>query len=156
MLFLTDNMATRICVAGAKTGTAARAGMRGWRCGDGLGVRLGVRLRSEMARSLGSGVRVGSTMRIRVGLGSGFGMRFQRRGLLTESYSAGPSEVIGFLSSLFPFIYLQSLMTTKLTTRFLPAATSPAHYPPAFPRHRQRSWRQPCTHISLSKRKTYI
>ncbi|KAM0131050.1 hypothetical protein ACHAO1_007555 [Botrytis cinerea] len=85
-------MATRICVAGAKTGTAARAGMRGWRCGDGLGVRLGVRLRSEMARSLGSGVRVGSTMRIRVGLGSGFGMRFQRRGLLTESYSAGPSE----------------------------------------------------------------
>lgn len=145
-------MATRICIAGAKTGTEARAGMRGWRCGDGLGVRL----RSEMARSLGSGVRVGNAMRIRVGLGFGLGMRFQRRGLLTESYSAGPSEVIGFLSSPFPFINLQSLMTTKLTTRFLPAATSPAYYPPAFPRRRQRSWRQSCTHISLPKYKTYI
>ncbi|TGO74210.1 hypothetical protein BELL_0299g00010 [Botrytis elliptica] len=79
-------MASRLCIAGAKAGTEARAGMRGWRRGDGLGIKL----RSEMARSLGGRVRAGSTMRSRVGFG--LGMRFQRRGLLTESYSAGPNE----------------------------------------------------------------
>ncbi|TGO68346.1 hypothetical protein BOTNAR_0026g00330 [Botryotinia narcissicola] len=81
-------MASRLCIAGAKTGTEARAGMRGWRRGDSLGIRL----RSEMVRSLGGGVRAGSIMRSRIGFAFGFGMRFQRRGLLTESYSAGPNE----------------------------------------------------------------
>lgn len=138
-------MASRLCIAVAKTGTDARVGMRGWRRGESLGIKL----RSEMARTLGSGVRAGSTMRSGIGFGFGFGMRFQRRGLLTESCSAGPNEVIGFISSFSfprtryprtPFIYLQSLITTKLTTRSLSAATSPAYYSPTFPQHRQLSW----------------
>ncbi|KAF7862745.1 hypothetical protein EAF04_007617 [Stromatinia cepivora] len=81
-------MAARISIAGAKTGTGAKAGMWRWRHGDSLRIRL----RGEMVRSLGSGVGIGIGIGMRIGVGVGAVSRIQRRGLLTESYSVGPTE----------------------------------------------------------------
>ncbi|KAI9649376.1 hypothetical protein NHQ30_001951 [Ciborinia camelliae] len=74
-------MAARICFAGAKAGTGATARARA-RVGM-WGSVFASSLKSEIiARSFGRGVAVG----VRVGV------RIQSRGLLTESYSVGPTE----------------------------------------------------------------
>ncbi|ESZ98369.1 hypothetical protein SBOR_1247 [Sclerotinia borealis F-4128] len=67
-----------------RTGTGARFEMRGWGFGESLRLRSRLRLRGEVARNLGRGDRGGS--------GVGFGVGIQRRGLLTESCSIGPTE----------------------------------------------------------------
>ncbi|APA11099.1 hypothetical protein sscle_07g058690 [Sclerotinia sclerotiorum 1980 UF-70] len=82
-------MAARIGIVGAKMGLGGSAGMRGWRCGHGLRIRL----RGEMrVRSLGCGGGVGIGIGGRIGVGFRGLLHIQRRGLLTESYSVGPTE----------------------------------------------------------------
>lgn len=75
-------MAMRISFAGANTGAGTRGRVRKWgwcwECGDSLGVKLRGRTMGNLGRRVGVGI----------------GMSIQRRGLLTDSYSVGPTEVM--------------------------------------------------------------